>query len=206
MIEVVGLHKSYRIGGREIQALRGVDLALPERSFSFILGPSGSGKSTLLHCLGALDVPTRGEVRIDGQSLADLSERERSLFRRRRVGFVFQSFNLISNLTAVENVLLPVLPDGVNGAHRKQAEEVLARVGLGDRLEHRPVQLSGGEQQRVAIARALCKSPRVILADEPTGDLDSATGTEVMGYLRELNRSAGTTLVVVTHDTTHVAE
>lgn len=200
MIEVVDLHKTYRIGAREVHALRGVDLRLERGEFAFVFGPSGSGKSTLLHLLGALDRPSAGRLLIDGRDTSRMSDAELTAFRRRHVGFIFQSFNLIPNLTALENVLVPLLPLGITADQRRRAGELLYRVGLGDRLDHRPPQLSGGEQQRVAVARALFKEPLLVLADEPTGELDSVTGHEVFGYLRALNEERATTFVVVTHD------
>ncbi len=169
-------------------------------SFSFIVGPSGSGKSTLLYLIGALDEPTSGEIVVDGRKLRGMTQVERDNYRRSEVGFIFQSFNLLNNLTAVENVLVPFLPKGVPMELRQRAVELLNRVGLSGRLDHRPNQLSGGEQQRVAIARALLKDPKLVLADEPTGELDSKTGQEVFAYLRQLHQSQQTTVVVVTHD------
>jgi putative ABC transport system ATP-binding protein len=153
-----------------------------------------------LYLLGALDRPTSGEILVDGQDLARMSEAQQNAYRREQIGFIFQSFNLISNLTVLENVLVPFLPRGVAAAQRRRATDLLNDVGLGGRLDHRPYQLSGGEQQRVAIARALVKGPRLILADEPTGELDSRTGDEIYTILRRLQESSGTTLVIVTHD------
>ena len=200
MIDVVDVRKSYRSGDRTVDALRGVRCRVPKGRFAFIVGPSGSGKSTLLYLLGALDRPTSGSILVEGQDLTTMSEAEQNAYRRDRVGFIFQSFNLISNLTAVENVLVPFLPRGMTPELKQRAEELLREVGLGDRLDHRPYQLSGGEQQRVAIARALIKDPILVLGDEPTGELDSKTGDEIYRILRRLQVQRETTLVVVTHD------
>ncbi len=204
MIVARDLHKTYRVGPREVHALRGVDIEIAKGEICVILGRSGSGKSTLLHLLGALDAPTRGSVEVGGVDLSRLSDRELSLFRRDHVGFVFQAFNLIGNLTALENVLIPLMPKGIGEREIGQAMGRLRAVGLGDRSDHRPQQLSGGEQQRVAIARAILKDPWVLLADEPTGELDTVTGGQVMATLREMNQSMGTTIVIVTHDLTYV--
>jgi putative ABC transport system ATP-binding protein len=200
MIEVVNVYKSYRSGTRLVQALRGLSCRIEQGRFAFIVGPSGSGKSSLLYLLGAIDRPTSGEIVVDGQDLGKMSQSDQNTYRREKVGFIFQSFNLISNLTALENVLVPFLPKGVSTAMRQRAIDLLSEVGLEDRLDHRPYQLSGGEQQRVAIARALVKQPILLLADEPTGELDSKTGDEIYTILRRLQESSGTTVVVVTHD------
>jgi putative ABC transport system ATP-binding protein len=200
MIEARNVHKSYRSGSRQVEALRGISCRIEPGRFAFIVGPSGSGKSSLLYLLGALDQSTSGEIIVDGQDLGRMTEAQQNAYRRDHIGFIFQSFNLISNLTVLENVLVPFLPRGVKAAHRRRAVELLTDVGLGDRIDHRPYQLSGGEQQRVAIARALIKEPMLILADEPTGELDSRTGDEIYTILRRLQESSGTTLVVVTHD------
>jgi len=200
MIHLRDVTKVYRRGLHEVAALRGVSFELPASSFAFVLGPSGSGKSTLLQLLGALDEPTSGEISIAGTQLRGMSARQRDAFRREQVGFVFQSSNLLGNLTAVDNVLAPFLPRGVSNELRTRAVELLHQVGLGERLDHRPNQLSGGEQQRVAIARALLKRPKLVLADEPTGELDSETGTEVFRLLRNLRDQHQATVVVVTHD------
>jgi len=200
MIEVANLRKRFRSGNQWVEALRGVSCRIPRGCCAFIVGPSGSGKSTLLYLMGALDRPTSGTIRVEGEDLTAMSESAQNAYRRERIGFIFQSFNLISNLTALENVLVPFLPRGVTQAQKRDAAELLTQVGLGDRLAHRPYQLSGGEQQRVAIARALIKDPFVVLADEPTGELDSKTGDEVYRILRRLQRQRQTTLVVVTHD------
>ena len=200
MIRVEGVEKVYRRNGQEVRALRGVDLAVAGGEFVFLVGPSGSGKSTLLHVLGALDQPTAGRVLFEDRDLAGLTDEEASVFRRRRVGFVFQAFNLIGTLTAIQNVLMPIMPEGLDETKIGRARELLARVGLAERVDHRPSELSGGEQQRVAVARAFLNSPSIILADEPTGELDSQTGAEVMRANRAMNAEHGTTVVIVTHD------
>ena len=203
-IEIEDLTKEFTIGPTTVRALRGVTARIVDGSFQFVLGPSGSGKSTLLYLLGALDRPSGGSITIDGRLINELSREEQDEFRRTEVGFVFQSFNLLGNLTALDNVLAPFLPIGVSGELRQRAEDLLVHVGLGDRQRHRPAELSGGEQQRVAIARALLKRPKLVLADEPTGELDHRTGAEVMGYLRDLREELGTTVVVVTHDESYI--
>ena len=200
MIEVANVWKSYRSGTRWVDALRGINCRIDRGRFAFIVGPSGSGKSTLLYMLGAIDRPTKGQILVDGRDLMTMSESMQNGYRREQVGFIFQSFNLISNLSAIENVLVPFLPRGVTAEQREHAVELLTQVGLGDRLDHHPFQLSGGEQQRVAIARALVKQPLLVLADEPTGELDSRTGDEIYKILRSMQQSFQTTLVVVTHD------
>ncbi|WP_422927431.1 ABC transporter ATP-binding protein [Singulisphaera sp. PoT] len=200
MIEVADVRKSYRSGDRLVEALRGISCRVPKGRFAFIVGPSGSGKSTLLYLMGALDRPTSGSIHVEGDDLTTMTEAQQNTYRRDRIGFIFQSFNLISNLTAVENVLIPFLPRGITAEQRQRAAELLTEVGLGDRLDHRPFQMSGGEQQRVAIARALIKDPILVLGDEPTGELDSKTGDEIYRILRRLQRQRQTTLVVVTHD------
>lgn len=204
MIDVQEVAKIHRRGAMEVPALRGVSCQIAQGSFTFILGPSGSGKSTLLYLLGALDEPTSGAILVDGKSLGAMTTRERDTFRREEVGFIFQSFNLLSNLSAVDNSLVPFLPRGIAPALRQEAVELLTRLGLGDRLTHRPNQLSGGEQQRVAIARALLKKPKLVLADEPTGELDTENGAAIMSDLRALCRERGSTVVVVTHEQEHV--
>jgi putative ABC transport system ATP-binding protein len=204
MIEVIEVTKSFRRGSSDIPVLRGLSCRIPAGAFAFIVGPSGSGKSTLLYLLGALDEPTSGEVRVAGRRLGDLDPAERDEFRRRDVGFVFQSFNLLSNLSAVDNVLVPYLPTSEAPARRRQAVELLEQVGLAHRLDHRPAQLSGGEQQRVAIARALLKRPSLVLADEPTGELDSENGAEIYRYLRRLQSEQNSTVVAVTHDRSYI--
>ena len=193
-----GVRKTYHQGGDEIRALRGVDLDVSEGEFVAITGASGSGKSTLLHVLGALDRPDEGHVEIEGRTLADLSEEELAVLRRRRLGFVLQFFNLLPTLSAEENAAFPLLLDGHKDA-LSRATESLASVGLDHRRTHRPSQLSGGEQQRVALARALVTRPAVVMADEPTGNLDSATGEEILKLLRA-TADRGQTIVMVTHD------
>jgi len=200
MIEVRDVHKKYRSGTRWVEALRGISCRIDRGRFAFIVGPSGSGKSTLLYMLGCVDEPTSGEILVEGIDLNLMTEAEKNAYRRDKVGFIFQAFNLISNLTAIENVLIPFLPRGVTAEQRQRAADLLTEVGLGDRLDHRPYQLSGGEQQRVAIARALVKNPLLVLADEPTGELDSKSGDEIYRILRSLQESIQATLVVVTHD------
>jgi putative ABC transport system ATP-binding protein len=204
MIEVRNVSKSYRSGSRWVEALRGVSCRIERGRFAFIVGPSGSGKSTLLYLIGGIDQPTSGEIIIDGQDIGTMSRAAQNSYRRDQVGFIFQSFNLISNLTAVENVLVPFLPRGVTHEQRQRSIDLLTEVGLGDRLDHRPYQLSGGEQQRVAIARALVKQPILVLADEPTGELDSKTGDEIYRILRRFQESQQTTLIVVTHDRRYI--
>lgn len=200
MIEVANVTKIHTRGETKISALTDVSCNFASGSFTFVFGPSGSGKSTLLHLIGALETPTSGEIKIDERSLSDFDTRQRNEYRRKEIGFIFQDFNLISNLNALDNVLVPFLPRGVSVEERQQANDLLGEVGLANRREHRPHQLSGGEQQRVAIARAILKNPALILADEPTGELDSKTGQEVFGYLRKMHREKGTTVIVVTHD------
>jgi putative ABC transport system ATP-binding protein len=205
MIELHEVRKVHRRGETEVAALRGATGSIAAGAFTFILGPSGSGKSSLLYLLGALDEPTSGEIVVFGRTLSSLDPRARDEYRRRDVGFVFQNFNLLKNLDAVDNVLVPFLPRGISADQRRAAVSLLEQVGLGARLGHRPAQLSGGEQQRVAIARALFKRPQLVLADEPTGELDSVTGAEVFGHLRALHAAQGTTVVVVTHDASYFA-
>jgi putative ABC transport system ATP-binding protein len=200
MIVAQGLEKTYVSGGKPLPVLRAIDLEVAPESFLAVVGPSGSGKTTLLGLLAGLDEPSAGRVLLDGQDLFALTEDERAGFRAERVGFVFQTFHLLPTLTAVENVLVPLeLRGGARGL-RDRAEALLERVGLGDRLDHYPAQLSGGEQQRVALARAFANEPRILFADEPTGNLDQETGGTIVDMLVELNREARTTLVLVTHD------
>jgi len=205
IIEVRNLTKVLRSGSSSLEILKGIDLLIPPRQFAVIMGPSGSGKSTLLGLLAGLDTPTGGSVSIDGEEIGQHSEDALSRIRATKLGFVFQSYQLIPTLTAFENVLLPhELHLSDDGSDR--ARSLLTDVGLAERLNHYPVQLSGGEQQRVALARAFMLRPPVILADEPTGNLDSATGARVMELLLELNRREGTTLVLVTHDPSLAAQ
>jgi putative ABC transport system ATP-binding protein len=200
ILEVRGLLKNIDSGAHRVDILRGIDFAIPRGQFVAIMGPSGSGKSTLLGLLAGLDTPSAGEVILDGQQIQNLSEDEMAVLRGRKIGFVFQSYQLVPTLTAEENVLLPLdlAGDGYVGTAR--ARELLGRVGLADRTSHYPVQLSGGEQQRVALARAFISKPPLVMADEPTGNLDSANGQHVLDMLVELNRTERTTLVLVTHD------
>ncbi|HEY9478879.1 MAG TPA: ABC transporter ATP-binding protein [Gemmatimonadaceae bacterium] len=191
--------KSFPSGDRMLTVLRDVSFTIPERAFVAIVGPSGSGKTTLLGLLAGLDTPSSGAVILDGTDLGTLSEDERARLRGEKVGFVFQSFQLIPTLTAIENIQVPLELRGELGASTR-ARQLLARVGLAERAHHYPVQLSGGEQQRVALARAFVNAPRVLFADEPTGNLDSATGERIVALIEELNREAGTTVVLVTHD------
>ena len=200
LLEAVDIHRDYAMAGDAVHALRGLTLCVAEGDYVAIVGPSGCGKSTLLNLLGALDRPSRGAVRVRGQDVAQLNDRAATDFRLRSVGFVFQRFHLLPMLTAAENVALPMAEAGVSSRERlARAEELLTYVGLGGRTAHRPTQLSGGEQQRVAIARALANKPALVLADEPTGELDARTGAEIIALFGQLNRD-GTTLVVVTHD------
>jgi putative ABC transport system ATP-binding protein len=204
-VECSGVTKTYRAGPREVRALRGVDLSVPAGSWTAVMGPSGSGKSTLLQVIGGIDVPDDGSVSIAGTPIEHLSETARAVLRRRRVGYVFQFFNLVTNLTVAGNVELPLRLIGVSRREaRRRAADLLQALGIGDLAGAGPAELSGGEQQRVAIARALANRPDVLLADEPTGNLDSATARDVLDVLREQHR-AGQTIVMVTHDE-HVAE
>jgi putative ABC transport system ATP-binding protein len=200
-VRAVNLARTFQVGETKVEALRGVNLEVSQGQFVALAGPSGSGKSTFLNLVGGLDRPTGGELWIDGIELGASKEKVLTEHRRQRVGFVFQSFNLLPRLTALENVALPLIFTGVAERERlARARELLVQVGLGDRIDHRPTQLSGGEQQRVAIARALVGRPAIVLADEPTGNLDSVTGREIMALLRELNRDQSVTLLLVTHD------
>jgi putative ABC transport system ATP-binding protein len=201
LIEVVDLEKDYPTGAGVFQALRGVSLGIAEGEFVAIMGASGSGKSTFMNLLGCLDRPTRGVYRLSGQEVSSLSSDQLAALRNREIGFVFQGFNLLPKLSALDNVALPLLYAGMGrDARRHQAQAMLERVGLGERSHHTPLQLSGGQQQRVAIARALASRPRIILADEPTGNLDSETSRQVMEFFSQLNREEGITLVLVTHE------
>ncbi|MEA3346003.1 MAG: ABC transporter ATP-binding protein [Chloroflexota bacterium] len=199
VIEVEGVTKVYHMGETKVHALRGVDLTVAEGEMISIMGPSGSGKSTLMAILGCLDTPTSGRYRLDGQDVSRLSDRQLATIRGQQIGFVFQTFNLLPRTTALENVELPLLYTGTS-KRRQRAQAALEDVGLGDRAQHQPNELSGGERQRVAIARALVNEPSIILADEPTGNLDSKTGDEVLEILETLHRERGLTLVIVTHD------
>jgi len=206
ILEAAGIYKSYRMGATRLKVLKGVDLAVARGQFVAIVGASGSGKSTLLHILGALDRPDKGRVRLDGRDLAEFGAAELNRFRNKTVGFVFQFYHLLDELNVLENVLLPAMvSSSVVGwlrrrrQARRRAEELLDQVGLAKRARHRPYQLSGGERQRVAIARALMNQPRLLLVDEPTGNLDSAAGDAILRIFEELN-GAGQTIVMVTHD------
>ncbi len=202
IIEMLGITKVYDTGKIKVEALKGIDLVVDKGEFVAVVGPSGSGKSTLLNLIGCLDTPTGGEYMLGGEAVAGLDRDQLADVRNRRVGFVFQNFNLLPQLTALENVEMPMLFGGISRRERRRrALEHLEKVGLGDRVEHRPTELSGGQMQRVAIARALAMEPDIILADEPTGNLDTGSGSDVMSLLGEL-WGQGRTLVVVTHDKT----
>ncbi len=201
LIEALGLKKTYHTGEVGVEVLRGIDLEVGQGEFVAIMGPSGSGKSTLLHLLGGIDVPSAGRVILDGEDLSTLGDDGRTLLRRRRLGFIFQTFNLLPTLTAEENVALPLeLDDVPTPEARERATQVLELVGMSHRRDHVPGKLSGGEQQRVAVARALAIEPLMLLADEPTGNLDSANGQQVTALLRGLVDEYGQTIVMVTHD------
>ncbi len=201
MINMTNITKSYEMGTQVVHALRGVDLTIEEGEFVAIMGPSGSGKSTLMNIIGCLDVPNSGTYNLDNIDVSDMSPDDRSRIRNKRIGFVFQTFNLLPRTTAIKQVALPLMYGGVSRSERiVRAREALIAVGLGDRLHHKPDELSGGQQQRVAIARALVTRPSIILADEPTGNLDSQSGTEIMAIFRRMNKENGNTIVVITHD------
>jgi putative ABC transport system ATP-binding protein len=201
MIHLRNIQKLYRTDTVETLALNSISLDISKGEFLSVMGPSGCGKSTLLNIIGLLDVPSKGEVRIDNQATGHLSDKQLAGFRNRKIGFIFQSYHLINDLKVIDNVELPLLyRRSVAGKRRKMATEALGKVGLSNRIKHFPTQLSGGQKQRVAIARAIAGQPEIILADEPTGNLDSAMGNEIMDVLLHLNRTEGTTIIMVTHD------
>ena len=203
MLELADIRKTFRLGPVEVEVLKGIDLRVDAGDLLSIMGPSGSGKSTLMNILGLLGRPTSGAYRVDGRDVSTMNDRELSAFRNAHIGFVFQSFNLLGHLTALENVSLPLVYRGTGRREARQwAKEILDKVAMGDRLDHRPDQLSGGQKQRVAIARALVGTPSAVLADEPTGALDSDTAEEVMQLLIRLNRDERVAVVIITHDPT----
>jgi putative ABC transport system ATP-binding protein len=199
-IVVRDLKRHFRLGDTIVRALDGINLTVRRGEFLCLMGPSGSGKSTLMHLLGGLDSPTNGDITVGGQVISKLDENALALFRQKRVGYVFQSFNLISSMTALQNVEFPMIFAGIAPSERKvRAKKLLTKVGLGDRMDHKPTEMSGGQQQRVAMARALVNEPQILLGDEPTGNLDSKTGEEILGMLVDINQ-AGQTVILVTHD------
>jgi len=200
VIEARDLTKTYKMGEFDVHALNGVSFTIARGEIVSIMGPSGSGKSTMMNTLGCLDRPTSGEYMLDGEAVATMTDDQLASVRNRKVGFVFQSFNLLSRLTALGNVELPLRYAGITEGRRERAKVALEKVGLGDRMTHRPYELSGGQQQRVAVARAIVNDPAIIMADEPTGNLDSKVGKEIMNLLLNLNKEHGTTLIIVTHD------
>lgn len=205
LIDIKDMYKIYEMGSEKVHALDGVDIKIEHGEYVAIVGPSGSGKSTLMNMIGCLDSPTSGEYHLDGKDISTMSDKELTMIRRKKIGFVFQQFNLLKKSSALENVELPAMYNGADSTERKQmAIEALESVGLGDRTKHRPTELSGGQQQRVAIARALVNKPPVILADEPTGNLDSKSGEDIMKMIKELYEM-GNTIVLITHDS-EVAE
>ncbi len=201
IIDLKDVHKIYEMGETKVRALRGSSLEVKKGEFLSIEGPSGSGKSTLMNMIGCLDVPTSGKIHLERWDIEKLQESDLAQIRGKKIGFIFQTFNLIKNLTALENVAMPMMFQGVSREKRlKRARDLLVEVGLGERLNHKPAELSGGQQQRVAIARSLANDPDVILADEPTGNLDTKTGKKVLEMLKDLNEEEGKTIVMVTHD------
>jgi putative ABC transport system ATP-binding protein len=202
LIQLKNVWKTYTMGKEKLDVLKGVDVNIYKGEFVAILGPSGSGKSTLMNQVGILDTPTKGEIYLEGKAISHLEESDLAAIRGKKIGFVFQQFNLISTLTALENVTLPTIFQNVPEEERvARATKLLTSFGLGDRMDHRPTELSGGQQQRVAIARALVNDPEIILADEPTGNLDSKSGRQVMAMLEELHTKEGKTIILITHDT-----
>ena len=200
LIEIKDMYKIYEMGSEKVHALDGVNLQINHGEYVAIVGPSGSGKSTLMNMIGCLDVPTLGEYLLDGKDISEFSDKELTMIRRKKIGFVFQQFNLLKKSTALENVELPAMYNGCDNVERKKlAVKALESVGLGDRVKHRPTELSGGQQQRVAIARALVNNPPVILADEPTGNLDSKSGEDIMKMIEQLHDD-GNTIILITHD------
>lgn len=201
IIKLENVWKTYKMGDADVNALQGLTLEIRSGEFVSIMGPSGSGKSTAMNMIGCLDIPSKGKIFLDGKNIADMEESDLAQIRGQKIGFIFQKFNLINTLTAAENIMLPMLFQNIPQKDRiKKAKELLTLVDLQDRMDHKPNELSGGQQQRVAIARALAMSPDVILADEPTGNLDSKTGTKVMEFLRKLHEEKNTTIILVTHD------
>ena len=200
VIEASDITKIYKMGEFDVEALRGVSFKIRRGEVLSIMGPSGSGKSTLMNMMGCLDRPSSGKYILDGESVGEMDDDQLASVRNRKVGFVFQSFNLLSRLTAIGNVELPLRYAGLTEGRRERAMASLEAVGLGDRMKHRPFELSGGQQQRVAVARALVNDPAIIMADEPTGNLDSKVGKEIVNLLLNLNKERGTTLIIVTHD------
>jgi len=201
ILQLNNVWKTYTLGVTKVHALRGINLNVYPGEFLAIQGPSGSGKSTAMNLVGCLDIPTKGEIYLDGHNISTLTESDLAQIRGKKIGFIFQKFNLIETLTALENVMLPMMFQGMSeGERTERAKKLLTQFGLGERFDHKPNQLSGGQQQRVAIARSLAINPPVILADEPTGNLDSKTGHDVLKFLRELNTKEKKTIVMVTHD------
>lgn len=201
VIKLENVWKTYKMGNVEVNALQGLDLDVKEGEFLAIMGPSGSGKSTAVNMIGCLDVPSKGKIMLDNHDISKLSESELAQIRGKKIGFIFQQFNLIPTLSALENVMLPMIFQGVNEEKRiEKATKLLELVELGDRMHHKPTELSGGQQQRVAIARSLANNPAVVIADEPTGNLDSKTGTNVLDFLNKLHIKESKTIVMVTHD------
>ncbi len=201
LIKLENVWKTYKLGKIDLSVLKGVNLEIARGSFATIMGPSGSGKSTLMYLLGLLDIASQGKVYLDGQDISSFSEDELAEIRGKKIGFIFQQFNLLQNLTALENVMLPMIFQGVpESKRREKAKQLLESVNLGQRMNHKPTEMSGGEQQRIAIARSLVNDPEILIADEPTGNLDSTTGKMVMDILTKLHRDQKKTIVVVTHD------